>query len=525
MRIESLWIERYKNLQDFTFTTAEGLTTVLIGPNGTGKSNFIEAVIWIFRNLDLGEPPYFAYRITYLCRGNKISVDATGKRSERGKLRRQMEIFVNENLISTTEFSRRKDELLPANVFAYYSGSSPRQEVLFNQHFQNYYGATLKEQEMPLRRLFFCHLAHGNFALLGFFAKNDKGDQKFLLDHLGIEGIESVLFVLRHPWWFKGKPTAQQQREGDSRFWYAAGLVKKFTSRLWEHTLPPIRDEGDETLDFRGKKERKEWLYLFVPDEATLRKLAGSYGTPKDFFKELETTWINDLIAETHIRVQRKGFKEHVTFGDLSDGERQYLMVLGLLRFTREDETLFLLDEPDTHLHPRWKFEYLNTIEKCVNKEGHNQMLLATHDPLVVLSLKKDQVRLFKMDEKSKRITVSEPYQNPSDLSVETLLTSELYGLRATVAPEKLEMLDRKRLLAAKTTLNSKEKAELKELAEELGGLDATVIMRDPLYDRFVEAMTVLGYDRKILTATQTQEQREEQSELAKEVLESMKKE
>ena len=54
-------------------------------------------------------------------------------------------------------------------------------------------------------------------------------------------------------------------------------------------------------------------------------------------------------------RVQRKGFKDHVKFGDLSDGEKQYLMVLGLLRFTREDETLFLLDEPDTHLHPRWQ--------------------------------------------------------------------------------------------------------------------------------------------------------------------------
>ena len=112
---------------------------------------------------------------------------------------------------------------------------------------------------MPLRRLFYCHLAHGNFALLGFYAKDDKEDQKFLLEHLGIEGIESVLFVLRHPWWFKGKPNSQQLKEGDSRFWYAAGLVKNFASRLWEHTLPPIRDEGDETLDFRGKKERKEW--------------------------------------------------------------------------------------------------------------------------------------------------------------------------------------------------------------------------------------------------------------------------
>ena len=525
MRIETLWIERYKNLEDFTFTTAEGLTTVLIGPNGTGKSNFIEAVIWIFRNLDLGEPPHFSYKITYSCRGRIVVVDAKRKLTdEESKERRQLEITVDEKTITTSEFDRRKDELLPTNVFAYYSGSSPRQEILFNQHFRNYYTATLNERAMPLRRLFYCHLSHGNFALLGFFAKDDKEDQKFLLEHLGIEGIESVLFALRHPWWFKSKPTAEQTRTGDPRFWYAVGLVKKFASRLWDHTLPPIRDEGDETLDFRGKKERKQWLYLFVPEEEKLRKLARSYGTPKEFFKELEATWINDLIAETRIRVQRKGFKDHVTFGDLSDGERQYLMVLGLLRFTREDETLFLLDEPDTHLHPRWKFEYLKTIEKCVNKEGHNQMLLATHDPLVVLSLKKDQVRLFKVDDNTKRVTVGEPYQNPCDLSVGTLLTSELYGLRAAVAPEKLELLDKKRLLAAKETLNAKEKAELKKLTKELGGLDAAVALRDPLYKRFAEAMTVLGYDRRILTATLSSQQREEQKALAKEVLETMKK-
>jgi predicted ATPase len=525
MRIESLWIEHYKNLEDFTFSSALGLTTVLIGPNGTGKSNFIEAIIWIFRNLDLGEPPHFTYKITYSCRSRKIVVDAKRKLSEEERSkRRELEITVDEAAISAAEFERRKDELLPTNVFAYYSGISTRLEFLFHQHFQNYYSATLKEREMPLRRLFYCHLAHGNFGLLGFFAKKDKEDQKFLLEQLGIEGIESVLFVLRHPWWFKGKPNTKQAAEGDPRFWYAAGLVKKFASRLWEHTLPPIRDEGDETLDFRGKKERKEWLYLYVPDEASLRKLACSYATPKDFFKELETTWINDLIAETRIRVQRKGFKDHVTFGDLNDGEKQYLMVLGLLRFTREDESLFLLDEPDTHLNPRWKFEYFRTIERFVSEEGNNQMLIATHDPLVVLSLTKDQVRLFKMDEKTKRVTVAEPYQNPCDLSVGTLLTSELYGLRGTIAPDKLALLDKKRLLAAKETLSKPEKEELKQLTEELGGLDASVTMRDPLYARFAEAMTVLGYDRDILTTTQTPKQRDEEQEMAKEVLESMKK-
>lgn len=82
--------------------------------------------------------------------------------------------------------------------------------------------------------------------------------------------------------------------------------MKKFAFQLWEHTLPPIRDEGDETLDFRGKRERKEWLYLFGQEEAMLRRLARGCGQPRGFFKELETTWINDLIAETRISISER---------------------------------------------------------------------------------------------------------------------------------------------------------------------------------------------------------------------------
>jgi predicted ATP-dependent endonuclease of OLD family len=33
------------------------------------------------------------------------------------------------------------------------------------------------------------------------------------------------------------------------------------------------------------------------------------------------------------------------------------------LRFTAEDESLFLLDEPDTHLNPRWCVDYLGYLK------------------------------------------------------------------------------------------------------------------------------------------------------------------
>ena len=49
MRLDKLTIRRFKNLRDFSTDFDEkSLTTVLVGGNGTGKSNLLEALVIIF---------------------------------------------------------------------------------------------------------------------------------------------------------------------------------------------------------------------------------------------------------------------------------------------------------------------------------------------------------------------------------------------------------------------------------------------------------------------------------------------
>jgi AAA15 family ATPase/GTPase len=68
MRLHRLKIPKYRNLCDFeiTFTGSsadeDGInrdfrTHAVIGQNGSGKSNMIEAIVTIFRDLDLNEQP------------------------------------------------------------------------------------------------------------------------------------------------------------------------------------------------------------------------------------------------------------------------------------------------------------------------------------------------------------------------------------------------------------------------------------------------------------------------------------
>jgi recombinational DNA repair ATPase RecF len=80
MRIEKVYIENYKNLKQFSIDLDENeMKTVLLGQNATGKSNFMEVLIIIFKNLDLSNEtkrhtPKFNYNIVYFIGEYKIYV-------------------------------------------------------------------------------------------------------------------------------------------------------------------------------------------------------------------------------------------------------------------------------------------------------------------------------------------------------------------------------------------------------------------------------------------------------------------
>lgn len=88
MKLDKLWIKEFKNLRDVVVDFDEDqLITVVIGWNGAGKSNLLEALVIIFRDLDLGEAPRFAYKLTYICRNRYISIDADPERTKKGQVK------------------------------------------------------------------------------------------------------------------------------------------------------------------------------------------------------------------------------------------------------------------------------------------------------------------------------------------------------------------------------------------------------------------------------------------------------
>lgn len=510
MRIDKVYIEEFKNLRKFDIDLNEKeMNTVLLGQNATGKSNFLEALVLIFKFLDLSKPgnrefPSFKYKINYQCRGNQVEVSY---------LENDYLFKVNSlELRYFTEFlsQEKKNVFLPKYVFTYYSGVSDRLDKIFWKHQNNFY-IEIKKKDFDrsqldnLRRLFYVKQIHSFFVLLAFFAleKSEKKTKDFLLNVLGIEDLESVLFVLKKPSWGPGK--------GDPRFWGAEGLVKEFLGVLWDFALAPINYSETVYPDFRSQGITQDTLYLFLPGKKELNDFSKAYfekskEAPSNtiLFKALESTYISELLEEVKVRV-KKTVDGKVTFKELSEGEQQLLTVIGLLIFTKEEESLVLLDEPDTHLNPIWKYEYLHYLKSLVldNSEDKTQIILNTHDPVLIGSMLKEQVRIFEKvkDENGIVKTIAyEPDVNPRGLGISGILTSELFGLPTSVDKETQALLDERNKLIYKESqnkLSSKDENRLKNLFDILNQQGFTQTFKDPLYSDFIKAYEELLKEEK----------------------------
>jgi predicted ATPase len=524
MKLRRLTIDRFKNLRNFEIDFGQKpFTTVVLGQNGTGKSNLLEALIIIFRDLDLGEKPRFKYALDYECRGNEIHIDADPARarlSEQVRITVRPEGGLNER-ISFNRFSHDPARTwLPSYVFGYYSGPSNRMEKHFDVHQERFYRDLLAGKERPSRPLLYARPVHSQFALLSFFTEDEEklpeGQQsmrQFLDDLLGIEELASVMFVLREPSW--------TSKEGDPRFWNARGVVSTLAGHLYELAYAPMRLNVRINAEFANKKSL-EHLYLYLRDANQLKKLARNYPDPQEFFKALESTYISKILSEVRIKLQRRGADGSLTFRDLSEGEQQLLMVLGLLRFTKEDEALFLLDEPDTHLNPAWSVQYLEFMRRVVGDQPTSHVLMCTHNPLVIASLKREDVRIMQRRESDGFVYVETPREDPQGMGVNGILTSELFGLRTALDLPTQRLLDEQQELIVKEDLTSSERERLGELTDHLDALGFATAEDDP---RYAEFLTRLYHRRDPVlhnSVVLTPKQREEHLRLIDEIIDEM---
>ncbi|WGT61754.1 AAA family ATPase [Variovorax paradoxus] len=183
----------------------------------------------------------------------------------------------------------------------------------------------------------------------------------------------------------------------------------------------------------------------------------------------------------------------------LSDGYRSLIaMVLDIMRDMlkawgdlENARGLVLIDEIETHLHPRWKLRVVSALRKAM---PNVQFVATTHDPLCLRGMRDDEVQVFVRDE-AHRIEVLSGLPDVRGLRAEQLLTSDYFGLASTADPDVESALEHLALPAGIRSQARDEDIRALQAFKWLGDTPVEQIVNEALR-RFVDEGAGLPQDR-----------------------------
>ena len=512
MQIIRLEVSNYKCLKDFSidFTTdyEKGYSnTVLIGENGAGKSSIIEVITMILMSYDslaVARQIDFSYVLDYVYAGRRIALIYNDEaNSYRVVVQENKDIIIDSTFRTTIRikyYLRSKNiDLFPLNIITYYSGTDQRLNRLnrdrdraytrrihdFLEYRTSFHTRFQEPIEFPEKKYwYYCRDIAIPIMLALLLSKDEESIR--IKRKLNIRKIDSfqIEIDLRSLVRYTGKMIPRKESSQMEEFWNVLDSLDIHICRNLE------RSEVLVTENF---------LIIRVND---FRDWHNNSYSILDFFDKLSL--IFDVVYDFKVNVAG----QPVDFFDLSEGQRQLVNALGLLTICKQQDSLVLMDEPDVYLNPKWKYEYLEYLKDSIQGAINTQILISTHDPLMINGLEKEYIRKLELKRvrQGYKTVVYYPIEDTSGLGIDGLLQSEYYGLSHTVDVQTQKKINEKRNLMVKQKqgiLTSEEKEHLIALTAELENLTfARNIPTDNYYDEYVAAMHKIYADRPQVSLT-----------------------
>lgn len=469
MRIDKIYIQNYKNFRDVCFDFDEtSFNTVVIGRNGVGKSNLLELLATIFSSLHLKQNSDFNYSIYYQIRGNEVKIDSNNG---------VYTFFVKEKEYKKINKSNfYSSSLLPENIFGYYSGHSKRLLKVFQPFLSSYIKQLKKDEAKALRPFVWISPEYAVFVLLTFFIDEDLRAQEFLNEYLSIESFSEIKIAFNEAYILK------EMRAIDE------GHPSSPTYRLYEMLSSTFQSSVSKVGRVQDLKAKREIDLIFtIISVEQLRQIFNAH-SPRDIFRLFENSFLLESKTELSVSLRLVNGST-ISSEDLSEGQLQILLILGTMRFNQSLETLYLLDEPDTQLNPKWSSNFLNIISEFTSFKERAQVVMTTHSPIVFSGLNKSEV-LILSTELNGNVVCEAPDRDPKGLGISNILTSEFFDLESSFDGETYDLMKKRRSLLIKSKLSSEEKEELHKLNEVLFESDFMSGDRDRLYINFLKILS-----------------------------------
>ena len=162
---------------------------------------------------------------------------------------------------------------------------------------------------------------------------------------------------------------------------------------------------------------------------------------------------------------------------ELSSGEKQLFLRTLAIRMLNPENSIILIDEPELSLHPKWQQRIVDVYRKIGE---NNQIIIATHSPHILGSVKKENIMLLDKDDEGKIVIKTgdelyDSYGQPTERILEDIM-----GLKTTRNQEIFDKLENIREMVNddkyETDNFKKEYGDLKEI---LGTMDEDVMLID----------------------------------------------
>lgn len=482
MKLERLWIKDYKNLRNCAVEFPKPhLLNAVIGSNGSGKSNIVEAILHILIGVYFNKPPPFDFRFEFEAQNRRIDL--------RGQSRR-LSVAVDGEAKPPRFFAERLRDgaaqvYYPELTLAYYSGECQRVNQLISKYRRHFERLTREPESDRYRPLFVQTTnAQAQVILLALYAHRHMG----LLDRLGVKRVVDVVLVLRSPSGFD--PVRHEPK-----LWNTVGAVRRVIAAIDE----TASSQESRRIDRRpAQGARKDLDYTEL---RTYRFEAGSEGGRglvslaerlarggDNLYLALEHLRARGIFTSVSYRLVGRANHEPFDFDQLSEGEKQLLAVVGALQLINRPDNLVLLDEPDTHLNPQWSWDYPSMLTDAFDSDQRSRstVLIATHTPIMISGMTRDQVLLARQPS-DEGPAFARPRRHPRGQGIANLLcSSEYFGLPSSLDKETQRLMDERLAISVKEVLTDGDRARLKALNAQLEILSPGISERDPEYVEFL---------------------------------------
>ena len=162
---------------------------------------------------------------------------------------------------------------------------------------------------------------------------------------------------------------------------------------------------------------------------------------------------------------------------ELSSGEKQLFLRTLAIKMLNPENSIILIDEPELSLHPKWQQRIVDVYRK-IGK--NNQIIIATHSPHILGSVRKENIMLLDKDDEGKIVVrtgdeLYDSYGQPTDR-----VLKDIMGLQTTRNPKVFKLLEEAGELVDKNEYESEEfKTKYKKLREILGNKDEDLLLMD----------------------------------------------